>query len=91
MSQCWQRTETAPGVKRYTCTRCSATRTETIAQLTCPSAGFTDVPGANNWAHAGIDYCVSNGLMYGVGGSRFAPQTATTRANLGQLRNTRSG
>lgn len=84
-------TETAPGVKRYTCTRCSATRTETIAQLTCPSAGFTDVPGANNWAHAGIDYCVSNGLMYGVGGSRFAPQTATTRAQIVQILYSLSG
>lgn len=84
-------TETAPGVKRYTCTRCSATRAETIAQLTCPSAGFTDVPGANNWAHAGIDYCVSNGLMYGVGGSRFAPQTATTRAQIVQILYSLSG
>ena len=84
-------TETAPGVKRYTCTRCSATRTETIAQLTCPSAGFTDVPGANNWAHAGIDYCVSNGLMCGVGGSRFAPQTATTRAQIVQILYSLSG
>lgn len=84
-------TETAPGVKRYTCTRCSATRTETIAQLSCPSAGFTDVPGANNWAHAGIDYCVSNGLMYGVGGSRFAPQTATTRAQIVQILYSLSG
>lgn len=84
-------TEAAPGVKRYTCTRCSATRTETIAQLTCPSAGFTDVPGANNWAHAGIDYCVSNGLMYGVGGSRFAPQTATTRAQIVQILYSLSG
>lgn len=84
-------TETAPGIKRYTCTRCSATRTETIAQLTCPSAGFTDVPGANNWAHAGIDYCVSNGLMYGVGGSRFAPQAATTRAQIVQILYSLSG
>lgn len=84
-------TEAAPGVKRYTCTRCSATRTETIAQLTCPSAGFTDVPGANNWAHAGIDYCVSNGLMYGVGGSRFAPQAATTRAQIVQILYSLSG
>lgn len=84
-------TETAPGIKRYTCTRCSATRTETIAQLTCPSAGFTDVPSANNWAHAGIDYCVSNGLMCGVGGSRFAPQTATTRAQIVQILYSLSG
>ena len=73
-------TETAPGVKRYTCTRCSATRTEAIAQLTCPSAGFTDVPGSNNWAHAGIDYCVSNGLMYGIGGDRFARSSRSSTA-----------
>ena len=86
------------GVMTYTCENCGETRTEELAELPaceggvyCPSAGFTDVPGANNWAHAGIDYCVSNGLMYGVGGSRFAPQTATTRAQIVQILYSLSG
>ena len=51
----------------------------------CPSAGFTDVPGEDNWAHAGIDYCVANGLMSGVGGNLFAPKQTTTRAQIVQI------
>ena len=65
-----QPTATETGIKTYTCTRCSATKTETIPAGSCPSAGFTDVPGEGNWAHAGIDYCVANGLMSGVGSVR---------------------
>ena len=63
----------------------SATKTETIPTGSCPSAGFTDVPGEGNWAHAGIDYCVANGLMSGVGGNLFAPKMTTTRAQIVQI------
>ena len=73
------------GVRTYTCTRCSATKTETIPAGSCPSAGFTDVPGEGNWAHAGIDYCVANGLMSGVGDNLFAPKMTTTRAQIVQI------
>ena len=80
-----QPTATETGIKTYTCTRCSATKTETIPAGSCPSAGFTDVPGEGNWAHAGIDYCVANGLMSGVGSGRFAPKMTTTRAQIVQI------
>ena len=80
-----QPTATETGIKTFTCTRCSATKTETIPAGGCPSAGFTDVPGEDNWAHAGIDYCVANGLMSGVGSGRFAPKMTTTRAQIVQI------
>lgn len=80
-----QPTATETGIKTYTCTRCSATKTETIPVGSCPSAGFTDVPGEGNWAHAGIDYCVASGLMSGVGGNLFAPKMTTTRAQIVQI------
>ena len=80
-----QPTATETGVKTFTCTRCSATKTETIPAGGCPSAGFTDVPGEDNWAHAGIDYCVANGLMSGVGDNLFAPKMTTTRAQIVQI------
>ncbi len=78
-------TATETGIKTFTCTRCSATKTETIPAGGCPSAGFTDVPGEGNWAHAGIDYCVANGLMSGVGDGLFAPKMTTTRAQIVQI------
>ena len=80
-----QPTATETGIKTFTCTRCSATKTETIPAGSCPSAGFTDVPGEGSWAHAGIDYCVANGLMSGVGGNLFAPKMTTTRAQIVQI------
>ena len=80
-----QPTATETGIKTFTCTRCSATKTETIPAGSCPSAGFTDVPGEGNWAHAGIDYCVASGLMSGVGGNLFAPKMTTTRAQIVQI------
>ena len=80
-----QPTATETGIKTFTCTRCSATKTETIPAGSCPSAGFTDVPGEGNWAHAGIDYCVASGLMSGVGSGRFAPKMTTTRAQIVQI------
>ncbi len=73
------------GVLRYTCTRCGATRTEALPASPCPSKDLTDVPVPDNWAHAGIDYCVRSGLMSGVGGGRFAPKDTTTRAQVVQI------
>ena len=80
-----QPTATEDGVKTYTCTRCGETKTETIPAGGCPSAGFTDVPGEDNWAHAGIDYCVANGLMSGIGNNLFGPKLTTTRAQIVQI------
>ena len=53
-----------------------------VAEPTDPlpdlSDRFSDVP--QNWAYPGIAYCVEHGLMAGVGGGRFDPNGATTRA-----------
>ena len=78
-------TATENGIKTYICARCGETKTEVIPAGGCPSAGFTDVPGEDNWAHAGIDYCVANCLMSGVGGNLFAPKKTTTRAQIVQI------
>ena len=84
-------TETTPGVRTFTCTVCSQTRTETIPATgastctggpSCPSYGLHDVAGPDYWAHKGIDYCVRNRLMSGVGAGTFSPDTACTRAQI---------
>ena len=80
-----QPTATETGVRTYTCTRCSATKTETI-----PATGsvdvtqmFTDVE--KNWACPGIQYCVTHGIMGGMGNGTFAPTGTTTRAQIVQI------
>ena len=84
-------TETTPGVRTFTCTVCGQTRTEAIPATgastctggpSCPSYGLHDVAGPDYWAHKGIDYCVRNRLMSGVGASTFSPDTACTRAQI---------
>ena len=84
-------TETTPGVRTFTCTVCSQTRTEAIPAMgastctggpSCPSYGLHDVAGPDYWAHKGIDYCVRNRLMSGVGAGTFSPDTACTRAQI---------
>ena len=78
-------TATETGIKTFTCTRCSATKTETI-----PAGGsvdvtqmFTDV--TKNWAYPGIQYCVTHGIMGGMGDGTFAPTGTTTRAQIVQI------
>ena len=78
-------TATETGVKTFTCTRCSETKTETI-----PATGsvdvtqmFTDV--TKNWAYPGIQYCVTHGIMGGMGDGTFAPTGTTTRAQIVQI------
>ena len=78
-------TATETGVRTYTCTRCSETKTETI-----PATGsvdvtqmFTDV--TKNWAYPGIQYCVTHGIMGGMGDGTFAPTGTTTRAQIVQI------
>ena len=78
-------TETKTGVKTFTCTRCGETKTETIPVTNCPSAVFTDVQGGDHWAHEGIDYCIANGLMSGIGNDLFGPKLTTTRAQIVQI------
>ena len=78
-------TETETGVKTFTCTRCHETKTESI-----PATGsvdvtqmFTDV--TKNWAYPGIQYCVTHGIMGGMGDGTFAPTGTTTRAQIVQI------
>ena len=78
-------TEAKTGVKTFTCTRCGETKTETIPVTNCPSAVFTDVQGGDHWAHEGIDYCIANGLMSGIGNDLFGPKLTTTRAQIVQI------
>ena len=78
-------TATETGIRTYACTRCNATKTETI-----PATGsvdvtqmFTDV--TKNWAYPGIQYCVTHGIMGGMGDGTFAPTGTTTRAQIVQI------
>ena len=80
-----QPTATETGVRTYACTRCHETKTETI-----PATGsvdvtqmFTDVE--KNWAYPGIQYCVTHGIMGGMGNGTFAPTGTTTRAQIVQI------
>ena len=80
-----QPTATETGIRTYTCTRCHETKTETI-----PATGsvdvtqmFTDV--TKNWAYPGIQYCVTHGIMGGMGDGTFAPTGTTTRAQIVQI------
>ena len=78
-------TATETGVRTYTCTRCSATKTETI-----PATGSVDVTEmfsdvTKNWAYPGIQYCVTHGIMGGMGDGTFAPTGTTTRAQIVQI------
>ena len=93
-------TETTPGVRTFTCTVCGQTRTEAIPATgastctggpSCPSYGLRDVAGPDYWAHKGIDYCVRNRLMSGVGAGTFSPDTACTRAQIVKILYNRSG
>ena len=49
---------------------------------TCPGNRFTDMPSADNWAHAGIDYAVKHGLFAGMSETTFAPGVTMTRSML---------
>ena len=78
-------TATETGIRTCACTRCNATKTETI-----PATGsvdvtqmFTDV--TKNWAYPGIQYCVTHGIMGGMGDGTFAPTGTTTRAQIVQI------
>ena len=93
-------TETTPGMRTFTCTVCGQTRTEAIPATgastctggpSCPSYGLRDVAGPDYWAHKGIDYCVRNRLMNGVGAGTFSPSTACTRAQIVKILYNRSG
>ncbi len=65
------------------CTDCGAVlRTGEETSAVCPGGAFTDMPSVGNWAHAGIDYAVENGLFKGVSPTSFEPDGSMTRAML---------
>ena len=88
-------TETTPGVRTYTCTVCGQTKNEIIPATggssvcpggpNCPSYGFSDVAGPNDWSHEGIDYCVRRSLMVGTGAGTFSPGMNCSRAQIVQI------
>ena len=88
------------GYDLYTCSGCGDIREEAIPATgastctggpSCPSYGLRDVAGPGYWAHEGIDYCVRNRLMSGVGAGAFSPDTACTRAQIVKILYNRSG
>ena len=77
-------TETETGVKTFACTRCHETKTESIPVVSIDvTEMFTDV--TKNWAYPGIQYCVTHGIMGGMGDGTFAPTGTTTRAQIVQI------
>ena len=88
-------TATTPGVRTYTCTICGQTKSEIIPATggssvcpggpSCPSYGFSDVAGPNDWSHEGIDYCVRRSLMVGTGAGTFSPGMNCSRAQIVQI------
>ena len=77
-------TATETGVRTYACTRCNETKTESIPVVSVDvTQMFTDV--THNWAYPGIQYCVTHGIMGGMGDGTFAPTGTTTRAQIVQI------
>ena len=48
----------------------------------CPAEDYTDVPEEGHWAHEGIDFVLSQGIMNGVAENSFAPDDTMNRAML---------
>ena len=77
-------TATETGIRTYACTRCGETKTESIPVVSVDvTQMFTDVE--KNWAYPGIQYCVTHGIMGGMGDGTFAPTGTTTRAQIVQI------
>lgn len=51
----------------------------------CPGRRFADMPDADAWSHAGLDYCIAAGLMHGMTPVTVAPEALATRAQVVQL------
>lgn len=85
---------TENGLMHFTCLDCGLTRDRQIPALghekgaateqqpaTC-TEDYTDTPDTENWAHAGIDFCIGRGIMGSTATDRltFEPGSTTTRA-----------
>ena len=73
-------TETAEGVRTFTCLRCGETKTEAIAKLE-PKVRFNDVPKDAYYA-AAVDWAVSKGITKGTTATTFSPGNTCTRAQV---------
>lgn len=79
-------TETTQGSMTYTCTRCPATKRDILpASGLVATAVYNDVKNDTSWFYPGVQYCLSYGLMSGMGNGSFAPGEYTTRAQAAQI------
>ncbi len=79
-------TETTQGSVTYTCTRCPATKRDILpASGLVATAVYNDVKNDTSWFYPGVQYCLSYGLMSGMGNGSFAPGEYTTRAQVAQI------
>ena len=77
-----QVTENADGTYTFTMPNGQVTITATFVETEAPvGEPFLDV-NEGDWFYDAVAYAYENGLMDGVGGNRFAPNSATTRAQL---------
>lgn len=66
------------GVKTYTCSVCSATKTEKIAKL-APKVSFTDVK-KSDYFYSAVAWAVEAGVTTGTTKTTFGPEESCTRA-----------
>ena len=77
-----QVTENADGTYTFTMPNGQVTITATFVETEAPvGEPFLDV-NESDWFYDAVVYAYQNELMDGVGGNRFAPNSATTRAQL---------
>ena len=75
-------TENSDGTYTFTMPNGQVTITATFVETEEPvGEPFLDV-NEGDWFYDAVAYAYENGLMDGVGGNRFAPNSATTRAQL---------
>ena len=75
-------TENSDGTYTFTMPNGQVTITATFVETKAPvDEPFLDV-NEGDWFYDAVAYAYENGLMDGVGGNRFAPNSATTRAQL---------
>lgn len=73
---------TQAGLRERKCSRCDYAETELLPASCCFSADYTDTPDTENWAHAGIDFCIGRDIMGSTKTETltFEPGSTTTRA-----------
>ena len=75
-------TENSDGTYTFTMPNGQVTITATFVETEAPvGEPFLDV-NEGDWFYDAVAYAYENGIMDGVGGNRFAPNSATTRAQL---------